>query len=44
MIELFSNNQFSQIMVEAVPKELVSNYGVVDLQGQDIEVGQSRPK
>ncbi len=42
MLALFNENQVSQIMVEAVPQELVSNYGVVDLQGQNIEPGQSK--
>ncbi len=43
MLTLYDENQSSQIMVEAVPQELVSNYGVVDLQGQKIEPGQSKP-
>lgn len=43
MLALFNKKQASQIMVEAVPQELVSNYGVVDLQGQKIEPGQSKP-
>ncbi len=43
MLALYNENQASQIMVEAVPQELVSNYGVVDLQGQKIKPGQSKP-
>jgi len=43
MIELFNESQASQIMVEAVPQNKVSNYGVVDLQGQAIAPGQSNP-
>jgi len=43
MLALYNENQASQIMVEAVPQELVSNYGVVDLQAQKIEPGQSKP-
>jgi UTP--glucose-1-phosphate uridylyltransferase len=43
MLGLYNENQTSQIMVEAVPQELVSNYGVVDLQAQKIEPGQSKP-
>jgi len=43
MLALYNENQVSQIMVEAVPQGLVSNYGVVDLQGQNIEPGQSKP-
>ncbi len=42
MLALYSENQASQIMVEAVPYELVSDYGIVDLQGQKIEPGQSK--
>jgi len=43
MLALYNENQASQIMVEAVPQEMVSSYGVVDLQGQKIEPGQSKP-
>jgi len=43
MLSLYNENQTSQIMVEAVSQELVGNYGVVDLQGQNIEPGQSKP-
>ena len=43
MLALYSENQVSQIMVEAVSQELVSNYGVVDLKGQKIEPGQNKP-
>jgi UTP--glucose-1-phosphate uridylyltransferase len=43
MLDLYNENQISQIMVEAVPQDLVSNYGVVDLQAQKIEPGQSKP-
>lgn len=43
MLALYNENQVSQIMVEAVPQELVSNYGVVDLQAQKIEPSQSKP-
>ena len=42
MLALYSENQASQIMVEAIPQELVSNYGIVDLQSQKIEPGQSK--
>ena len=42
MLALYSENQASQIMVEAVPRELVGSYGVVDLQGQKIDPGQSK--
>ncbi len=43
MLALYNENQVSQIMVEAVSQEFVSNYGVVDLQSQRIESGQSKP-
>jgi len=43
MLALYNEHQTSQIMVEAVPQELVSSYGVVDLQGQNIEPSQSKP-
>ncbi len=43
MLNLHSENQASQIMVEAVPQNLVSNYGIVDLQGQKIKPGESKP-
>lgn len=41
MIKLFEATNTSQIMVEAVPQELVSNYGVVDLNGTDLKAGNS---
>ena len=43
MLALYNENQISQIMVEAVPQELVNSYGVVDLQAQKIDPGQSKP-
>ncbi|MEY8214428.1 MAG: UTP--glucose-1-phosphate uridylyltransferase GalU [Colwellia sp.] len=43
MLALYNENQSSQIMVEAVLQEVVSSYGIVDLQGQKIEPGQSKP-
>jgi UTP--glucose-1-phosphate uridylyltransferase len=42
MLSLYNENQTSQIMVEAVPQELVSNYGVVDLQGAKIRLGENK--
>ena len=41
MINRFSQTGKSQIMVEAVPEELVSNYGVVDCGGKTIKPGES---
>jgi UTP--glucose-1-phosphate uridylyltransferase len=43
MIEVFHNTDVSQIMVEAVPDELVSNYGVVDLRGAVVKAGDNKP-
>ena len=34
---------YSQIMVEPVPMELVSSYGVVDCAGQELTAGESKP-
>ena len=41
MIQKFESNGISQVMVEAVPKEIVSNYGIVDLNGADLKAGNS---
>ena len=41
MISRFGEAAKSQILVEGVPEKLVSNYGVVDCAGKDIEPGQS---
>lgn len=43
MISVYEKTNISQIMVEAVPQELVSNYGVVDLQGADINPSENKP-
>ena len=43
MVQIYQDTEVSQIMVEAVPKELVSNYGVVDLQGAKIKAGENMP-
>jgi UTP--glucose-1-phosphate uridylyltransferase len=43
MIQLYQDTEVSQIMVEAVPEELVSNYGVVDLQGANVKAGDNIP-
>ncbi|EAT13130.1 UTP--glucose-1-phosphate uridylyltransferase GalU [Bermanella marisrubri] len=42
MIKTFDATNVSQIMVEAVPQEKVSNYGVVDLNGESLEAGNSQ--
>lgn len=41
MVNKFNESKVSQIMVEEVPHDLVSNYGVVDLDGVDIAPGDS---
>ena len=41
MISRYEQTGASQVMVEPVPKELVSSYGIVDLAGQPIEAGHS---
>jgi UTP--glucose-1-phosphate uridylyltransferase len=43
MIQVYQETEVSQIMVEAVPEELVSNYGVVDLQGVEVKAGDNKP-
>jgi UTP--glucose-1-phosphate uridylyltransferase len=43
MIQVYQDTEVSQIMVEAVPDELVSNYGVVDLQGAEVKAGDNMP-
>jgi len=41
MMQRFEKTGFSQIMVEPVPKELVSGYGVADCGGAELTAGQS---
>lgn len=43
MIRLFNENGQSQIMVEPVPMELVSSYGVADVNGEVLQAGMSAP-
>lgn len=43
MIRLFEKGGESQIMVEPVPMELVSGYGVADVNGHDLAPGTSAP-
>lgn len=42
MIKTYDETNISQIMVEAVPQEKVSNYGVVDLNEEALEAGNSK--
>jgi len=41
MLRLFDEDDVSQIMVEPVPMEMVSNYGVADVNGHTLEPGTS---
>lgn len=43
MLNLFDNNDESQIMVEPVPMSMVSNYGVADVNGHKLKPGGSAP-
>ncbi len=43
MVQLFSQTEVSQIMVEPVPHELVSDYGIANINGEKLEAGQSLP-
>lgn len=43
MISTFESTGVSQVMVEAVPQELVSSYGVADINGADLNAGESAP-
>ena len=43
MINLFDETGVSQIMVEPVPMELVSGYGVADVNGHTLTAGKSAP-
>jgi len=43
MLRLFDENGVSQIMVEPVPMELVSSYGVADVNGHELKPGGSVP-
>ena len=42
MIQLYQDTQASQIMVEPVPKAMVNQYGVADVNGDPLQAGQSR--
>lgn len=41
MVQLFEQSGVSQVMVESVPHQLVSSYGVVDVGGQQLAAGES---
>lgn len=42
MVQLFERSGQSQVMVEPVPKENVSSYGVADVAGYQMQAGDSR--
>ena len=43
MVKLFADTGISQIMVEPVPQELVSGYGIANINGETSTEGQSVP-
>ncbi|QUJ68237.1 UTP--glucose-1-phosphate uridylyltransferase GalU [Photobacterium sp. GJ3] len=43
MVNLFNETGVSQVMVEPVPMSEVSSYGVADINGEQIEPGESAP-
>jgi UTP--glucose-1-phosphate uridylyltransferase len=43
MLRLYDETGFSQIMVEPVPQNKVSSYGIVDLNGHSLTPGESVP-
>ena len=43
MIAQYDQSSHSQVMVEQVDAELVSQYGIVDINGQSLPAGQSMP-
>ena len=43
MVSLFEETNASQIMVDEVPEKDVSKYGVVDISGESLAAGESKP-
>ncbi|MDC8832683.1 UTP--glucose-1-phosphate uridylyltransferase GalU [Alteromonas gilva] len=41
MVARFNTNRVSQVMVEQVPQESISKFGIVDLEGAEIKPGES---
>ena len=41
MVAKFNTSRVSQVMVEQVPQEDVSKYGIVDLEGRELKQGES---
>ncbi|MDU0114586.1 UTP--glucose-1-phosphate uridylyltransferase GalU [Psychrosphaera aquimarina] len=42
MVQLFNETKASQVMVDAVPEQDVSKYGVVDINGEALAAGESK--
>jgi UTP--glucose-1-phosphate uridylyltransferase len=42
MLTRFDDSSYSQIMVEPVPMEMVSSYGVADCEGHELAAGESK--
>ncbi len=43
MVRLFDESAVSQIMVEPVPRERVSDYGIANINGETLHAGESLP-
>lgn len=43
MVNLYDETQVGQIMVEGVPHHLVNQYGIADVNGHDLQPGESEP-
>ena len=43
MVSLFDQTQVGQIMVEGVPHNVVNQYGIADVNGHDLQPGESEP-
>lgn len=43
MIKLYEETGVSQVMVEDVPEDRISSYGIVDIEGVNLEVGGTTP-
>lgn len=43
MVKLYNQTETGQIMVEGVPKDQVDQYGIADVNGHDLQPGESIP-
>ena len=43
MVKLFDETEVGQIMVEGVPHDLVDQYGIADINGEELQPGESLP-